>query len=133
MASRNFDLNEDPHVAKVGKHTFLFLPEVVGSKFATAYGKLRETQKKLGGLRPAKASSTKHAREEQDVDPVILAEVSDGMVDFLCAFLVDDSERERFRGASIPDRVLAELLEWVAELYGGGSGNPDADGGTSSS
>jgi hypothetical protein len=36
-----------------------------------------------------------------------------------------------FVSVRLPQRVLLQLIEWVAELYGGGSGNPDAGTGPS--
>lgn len=132
MASKDFGINEEPHVANVGKHRFLFVPEMVGAKFASAYAKLTDVQKDVKAMSGGKASSTKHAKEES-FDPDVMVRVSAAMVDFVCTFLVDDGERTRFRETTIPDRVLAQLIEWVAELYGGGSGNPEEAGGTSTS
>lgn len=130
MASRTFAINTTPHEAIIGDTTLLFEPEVLGAEFAQAYDMLRTVQQKVKGAEGGKASSTKHAKADS-VDASVLADLSDAMRVFVATFLLDES-REAFAGMRLPDRVLVQLMEYAAELYGGGSGNPDAAGGTSS-
>lgn len=130
MATRNFSLNTEPHSAVIGDKTFLFQPEVTGAEFADVYNELREVQKKIKDAGGGKASSTKHAKEA-DVSSDTLKELSAAMYGFAVAFMLPES-RDEFAKMRVPDRVLVQLMEWITELYGGGSGNPDADGGTSS-
>jgi hypothetical protein len=131
MASKSFAINTEPHEAKVGDTVLFFEPEVIGAEFAQAYDALRKVQAKVKANKGAKASSTKHAKEEEALDTETLIEISDAMRSFIRQFLLSES-RDKFASMRVPDRVLSELMEWVAELYGGGSGNPDAGGGTSS-
>lgn len=130
MASRSFALNTTPHEATVGSVTLLFEPEVIGAEFAEAYEQLRDVQQKVKGAGGSKASSTKHARAES-VDAGVLGELSDAMRKFVGTFLLEESQAA-FADLRLPDRILVQLMEWVAELYGSGSGNLDAAGGTSS-
>lgn len=132
MAGRKFTLNTEPHVAEVGPYRLLFKPEVRGAVFAESYDKLRAAQSKMGRLSGNKASSSKHAKDEA-FDASALVEVSEAVSQFVRGLLLDEEAKQVFDKAELPDRVLFELMEWVAELYGGGSGNPDAGGGTSSS
>ena len=134
MATRNFAINTEPHEAVIGGVTLLFEPEVIGAEFAEAYEQLRAVQQKVKGAQAGKASSTKHAKADS-VDALVLGELSDAMREFVGTFLVAES-REVFASLRLPDRILVQLMEWAAELYGGGSGdaegNPVAAGGTSS-
>lgn len=116
MAEKSFAINTEPHVANVGPHVLQFEPEVVGAEFAQAYAGLKAAQKKI-----------KDAGD--DVGPDELLAVNEGMRQFLDGFLLPESSK-LFATLKLPDRVLVQLLEWVAELYGGGSGN--APGGSSS-
>jgi hypothetical protein len=130
VATKTFEIRTDPHEAVIGDVTLLLEPEVVGAEFAQAYAELREVQQKVKGAQPSKSSSTKHAKAESlDVD--VLTELSASMHSFVRRFMLPDSKTV-FDGMRLPDRVLVQLMEYVAELYGGGSGNPDAAGGTSS-
>lgn len=128
--SRTFEIRTEPHEAVIGPHTLLLEPEVVGAEFATAYAALREVQRKVRSAEPAKGSSTKHAKAD-GLNADVLIELSDAMRVFVRKFMLPDSQAV-FDGMRVPDRVLVKLMEYVAELYGGGSGNPDAAGGTSS-
>lgn len=128
--SRTFEIRTEPHEAVIGPHTLLLEPEVIGAEFATAYATLREVQRKVRSAEPAKGSSTKHAKGD-GLNAEILIELSDAMRVFVRKFMLPDSQAV-FDGMRVPDRVLVKLMEYVAELYGGGSGNPDAAGGTSS-
>lgn len=136
MASRNFAINTEPHEAVIGSTTLLFEPEVIGAEFAEAYEQLRAVQQKVKGAQGGKASSTKHAKADT-ADAAVLGELSQAMREFVNTFLLEES-REAFASLRLPDRILVQLMEWAAELYGGGSGgggaegNTDAAGGTSS-
>lgn len=116
MAEKSFALNTDPHVANVGPHRLLFQPEVIGAVFADAYAGLKEAQQGL------KAAGENVGAEE-------LTAIHNGMRDFVRRFLLAESAT-LFDTIQLPDRVLAQLLEYAAELYGSGSGN--VPGGSSS-
>lgn len=132
MADRTFNLNTQPHQAMIGDTVLKFEPEVIGSDFAEAYTSLQTLQTRVGDMgKPQRATSTKHAKDTGPaVDGQVLKDLSDGMRSFLRKFMLPESQTE-FDGMRLPDRVLVELLEWVAELYGGGSGKTPAAGGTS--
>lgn len=130
MASKAFEIRTEPNEALIGDATLLFQAEVVGAEFAEAYDALRSVQQKVKGLEGGKPSSTKHAKADH-VDSTTLAELSNAMRDFVGRFLLPESKTV-FDSMRLPDRVLVQLMEWVAELYGGGSGNQAAAGGTSS-
>lgn len=107
MASKSFAINTEPHRAEIGEHTLLFQPEVVGAAFAEAYSGLRDAQKKV-----------KDAGD--DIGPDVLLAVNAEMRAFLARFMLPESA-ELFATLKLPDRVLVQLLQWVAELYGGGA------------
>ncbi len=116
MAEKSFAINTVPHVATVGPHLLSFEPEVIGAEFAEAYAGLKSAQKQI-------------KKVGDDIGASELLAVNAGMRDFLSRFMMPDS-KELFETLRLPDRVLVQLLEWVAELYGGGSGNDH--GGSSS-
>lgn len=130
MAERVFTLNTEPHRAVIGDTVLLFQPEAVGTEFIEAYVKVQDMHKRVKAMNSTKASSTKHAKDA-DVDAGLLAEVAEGMRGFLRTFMLPESVPV-FDGLRLPDRILVQLMEFTAELYGGGSGNPGAAGGTSS-
>lgn len=115
---RTFEIRTEPHRAVIGAHTLLFEAETEGAVFAQAYAALKETQKTITA-----------AGDNVGADELTI--VSQGMRDFLNRFMLEES-RTLFATLKLPDRVLVQVLEFVAELYGGGSGNPDAPGGPSS-
>lgn len=128
MAEKSFAIRTEPHRADIGGTVLLLQPEVVGAEFTDAYAEVRKVQSLVRSVEGGgKASSTKHKSE---VDPEALRKISDAMREFVRGFLLEES-RPVFDGMRLPDRVLVELMQWVAELYGGGSGNGDAAGGTS--
>lgn len=149
MATRTFTINTTPHVFDVGGTQLLLEPEVEGAVFAEAYAQLREVQKDAKRIeKSAKASSTKHKAADADadgMDPSTLLKLNKAMRDFLRGFMLPDSVAV-FDGMRLPDRVLVQMMEAVAELYGSGSGDgqgkdqaepepessADADGGSSS-
>lgn len=108
MAEKSFAINTTPHVATVGEHVLKFEPEVIGAEFAQAYAGLKAAQKQV-------------KKAGDDIGPDELLAVNVGMRDFLARFMVPDSKK-LFESLKLPDRVLVQLLEWVAELYGGGAG-----------
>lgn len=130
MATKTFEIRTEPHEAVIGANTLLLEPEVIGAEFAQAYASLREVQAKVKGAQAGKPSSTKHAKAD-GIDAGILTELSEAMRSFVRRFMLPDSQAV-FDGLRLPDRILVQLMEYVAELYGGGSGNPVAAGGTSS-
>lgn len=118
MAERTFEIRTEAHKANIGAKTLLFEPETNGAAFAGAYAKLKEAQQKL-------TAAGDNIGEEE------LTAVNTGMRDFVRRFLLEES-KAGFDEMAIPDRVLVQLLEWTAELYGGGSGKSDAPGTSSS-
>jgi len=130
MATKRFEIRTEPHEAHIGNDTLLFEPEVEGAVFAQAYAEVRSLQLKVQALKGQKASSQKPAKAES-IDPDVLVDLSRGMRAFVRSFLMPESTPV-YDAMRLPDRVLGELMQFAAELYGGGSGNPDAAGGTSS-
>lgn len=118
MAQKTFHINTDPHVATVGEYQFLFQPEANGAKFATAYEGLKEAQ------------SVVAATKGDGVTAEGLRSVSAAMRTFLATFLMPESAA-LFSSVDLPDRVLTGLIEFLAEVYGGGTAG-NADGGSSS-
>lgn len=122
MAEKTFALNTTPHIINVGPHRFELEPEVIGAEFADAYAVLRRAQ---AAITAAGA----------DIGAEELKAVNAGMRDFVSRFMLTES-KQLFQTVRLPDRVLVQMLEFVAELYGGGAGtseNPtDAPGGPSS-
>ena len=107
MATKTFHLNTEPHTANVGEHRFQFEPEVVGAEFATAYAELQALQAEVDG---------------DSEDPKLLVKLDASIREFLATFMLPES-REAFAEVKLPTRILVGMLQWVAELYGGGPGN----------
>lgn len=143
MATKQFTLNTEPHVAQVGDVELKFQPEVYGDEFLDAYERLQEAHKRIGvdvsnlsGVEPAKLRSTVRslrgflASLMLPESAAVIARwdvVSNGKV---IGTYSDPEEAEehvgRVKGAELrdesmrlPDRVLVQLLEWAVELYGG--------------
>lgn len=129
MATRTFNLNTEPHEAIVGDVTLRFEPEAIGSDFLAAYTELQDAQARVQRLTAKGSSSTKHARPDK-LSAEDIASVTTAMRNFVSRFLLPESVPV-FEGMRLPDRILLQLVEYAAELYGGGSGNQDAAGGTS--
>lgn len=127
---KTFEIRTENIPIMLGTRKISLIPEVNGATFAAAYDKLRSVQQKVKASGGNKASSTKHAKAE-DIDSSVLAELSVAMHEFVTGFVAHES-RVDWDSMMIPDRVLVQLMEHCAELYGGGQGNPAADGGTSS-
>ncbi|MBC9729256.1 hypothetical protein [Streptomyces sp. TRM68367] len=144
MATRTFALNTEPHVADIGGTKLEFQPEVFGDEFMDAYVELREAQKAKGvdmdnlvDADPADVRRTVRALRlflarqmlEDSAELILrLNVVKDGKT--LETFRdLDDAEEyaAQHQGARVvdafrlPTRVIVELLEWVVELFGGGS------------
>lgn len=111
MSKKTFALNTKPHEIVIGDTELLLEPEVLGSEFAEAYAELKVTQKRV-----------KDAGE--DLQPEDLKAVNSAMRSFISRFMLPDS-KPVFDAMRLPDRVLIQVLEYTAELYGGGSGNDD--------
>ena len=122
-----FEIRTEPHVAVVGPHRFEFEPEAVGGEFLAAYTKLQDLQIRLTGK---KGTSSKPGKAAEEINAETLAELESSMREFLIGFMLPESAAA-FVSVRLPQRVLLQLIEWVAELYGGGSGNPDAGTGPS--
>ena len=110
MASKSFAINVQPHEAVIGNDTLRFLPEVSGAAFATAYADLKAAQKRVT------AAGDDYTTED-------LIAVNGAMRSFLSDLMSDDESRGVFNASNYPDRILVQLIEWAAELYGGASGN----------
>lgn len=130
MTERVFSIRTEPHRAVIGDTVLLLVPEANSGDFLDAYNRMRAAQelfsRKSAGT---KATGTKHAKASE-VDTESLAKLNKTMRDFVTGFLLPESVTV-FENLTLPDRVLLQLIEFAAELYGGGSGNPAADGGTS--
>lgn len=127
---RVFEIRTEPHRAVIGAETLLFEPEAVGAEYVTLYAELQRKQEEVSAkTAPRKASSTKHAKPVVD-DLSNLIELEEAMRNFLASFMLAESKLV-FHQMRLPQRILIELIEWIGELYGGGSGNPDAASGTS--
>lgn len=128
---RVFELRTEPHPVRVGTTVLHFEPETYGADFVEAYNDLRDAQVRVSRKAAGrKASSSKHA-QDPDLNVEDVKALNDTMRRFVRGFLVPESHAA-FDGLKIPDRILLELIDYLAELYGGGSGNPVADGGQSS-
>ena len=123
---RVFSIRTEPHPVQIGETVVRFQPEVNGAEFAAAYAGLTDVQKRVSKSAGGKASSTKHARAEVELIADDLIDVSEAMRTFITRFLNDDESRKAFAEISLPDRILVELIEYIGELYGGGSGEARA-------
>lgn len=106
MAVRQFSIRTEPHVAQIGDIELKLVPEMVGSSFLDGYEKLREAQKGASG---------------DEADAASVRRVTAALREFLSSMMLPESA-EAFAQMELPDRILIELIEWSAELYGGGAG-----------
>jgi hypothetical protein len=152
VAVREFALNTEPHVAKLGETELLFQPEVMGDEFLEAYACMRDATKRDQGV---------------DIDnldtssPESLRSVTRGLRLFLAELMLPASAElitrldivvggevvESFRdldeateyaagieGAKVRDalrvpmRHLMGMLEFTVELYAGGKRPPTSSG-----
>jgi len=140
VAQRTFTLNTEPHKAVVGDTLLHFLPEVLGTEMLDAYAILQAAQQaaKDGGDAETLRTSLRAVREflaalmtdesatlllTLDVitaDNVVAASFTDpAAAKASSASLPGSKVRERLQ---LPQRILLELLEWVMELHGAGTG-----------
>lgn len=106
---RKFALNTEPHVAEIGDDIVLkFKPEVQGTDFIDAYVDIK-----------AVTDRYKASGDSSDVDTETLREAVVKTHEFVAGFLLPESKDE-FDRLGLPDRVVAELMEFVMELYSGG-------------
>ncbi|WP_327594710.1 hypothetical protein [Streptomyces chartreusis] len=140
-----FSFNQEPHVAEVNGHELYFQPEVLGDEFMDAFAELKEAQAAASGidlddlstLDPGKLRTASRGLRlfvarlmlpESAQEFLALEVVKDGTV------LSSHQDWEEAQAAAdqvagsrvkyampMPDRVLVQLMEWVTELYGGGS------------
>lgn len=134
MTERTFMIRTEPNRAVIGDHVLLFVPEVPGTYFIESYLHLQSVQAsiEIEQATRAKVNSSKHSKAAPvDIERVKAANAAADA--FLIRFLLDDEAKQVFKAVrpTLPDRTVVELINWVAELYGGGSGNPPAAGGTS--
>ncbi|MFJ5890268.1 hypothetical protein [Streptomyces californicus] len=154
MATKTFALNTEPHIATVGSIDLAFKPEVMGDDFMDGYMALRDAQRGAGvdveNLEDADPSAL---RGVTNALRFFLADVmvEDSAKLFLRADVVQAREvvatyptwAEAEAAAAdldeasvrwtlrLPDRVIVELMEWVVELYGGGSRPTTSSSGSS--
>lgn len=120
MSVKTFAINTAPHVAKIGSTELLFQPEVIGADFMAAYSELSGAQKTIAALK-------------DDAEPKDLAHLTEAMRSFVAKLLLDDEAIKVFNGLKLPDRVLVQLIEWTAEIYGGSAGKDENTGRSSGS
>ena len=117
MATKKFALNTSPHVAEIGDEIkLLFRPEVVSSEFLDMYEDLQTARRDLENV--------------DDLDAGQLRTALAAVREFLAGLMLPESAEE-FVHIQLPDRVLVELLEWVMEIYGGGSRPTGSSNGSS--
>ncbi|MDP4501076.1 hypothetical protein [Nonomuraea turcica] len=110
MARKSFQLQTEPHVAEIGDTELLLRPEVMGDEFLDMLEELQATYRDLG----VDLGNVATLNAEQ-LKPAVAA-----VRRFLAEFMLPESA-ELFAGMRLPDRILVQLLEWVIEIYGGGS------------
>ncbi|MEC3994978.1 hypothetical protein VSR01_16155 [Actinacidiphila sp. DG2A-62] len=151
---RTFALNTEPHVADVGGTELLFQPEVMGDDFMDAYAALRETHRGSGvnledltTIEPGQLRAVTRSIRTFLAQLMLpeSAELFTGLdvVDAKGTLVSSHQDLDAARAAAeavtggrvtdrlrLPDRVLVELLEWVVELYSGGTRPPTSSGGS---
>ena len=118
MATRTVAINTEAHVATIGDTEIKFQPEAIGAAFAEAYSGLKDAQKRVAAAGDSIAGDD-------------LSAITEAMRGFLTRLMLPDSAKV-FAKMQLPNRVLVQLIEWTAEIYGGGSGNQAAPGGPAS-
>jgi hypothetical protein len=141
MSRKSFSLNTEPHEAVIGDVVLKFVPEVYGDEFLDAYAQLREAQKAVSGN--LEDAGTEELRKSMDSLRTFLADLmteesreafnrvdvvkGSEVVESFQSWGAAEEYAQELDGATVvqhtrlPARVLAELMEWVAELYGGGT------------
>lgn len=140
MATKNFAIRTEPHIAEIGDVKLLFVPEANGSELLDGHARLKEEQSSI----------------DLETDPMAAHKVLRALRVFLAQFMLpesaelfttldvvnadgvrvqsfkDEMEARDFAatmgaGAKAVDRlplpqwVLTELLEWVVETLAGGT------------
>lgn len=141
---KSFAINTEPHVADIGGNEFEFEAEIMGDEFMDAYAELREQQQAMGldlaNLADADPSALRHAMravrlfiarqmlpESAELFTRLDVVVSGKTIESFNDLTEAEQFAEQHSGARVvdafrlPSRVLVELLEWVVELFGGGS------------
>ncbi|MGW7708251.1 hypothetical protein [Streptomyces sp. NPDC054771] len=153
MATKKFGLNTEPHEALIGVHRLLFKPEVLGAEFLDSYDRLQDTIRQLKPETDSRdEADTAAARKSTTATRIFLASLMlpesarefvrwDVTVDGSTTSTHHDPEEAQQAAAEIPgaevndvglqfpDRIFVDLMEWVAELYGGGR-PPTSSGGS---
>jgi len=106
VAERSFEIRTEPHRVNIGALTLLFQPEAVGAEFLGRYEDLQAAQKLIGS--------------PEDASIEAIQGVTTALTGFIRHFLLPESV-EAFEGAVLPTRVLVGVVEFLAEIYGGGS------------
>lgn len=140
-------LNTEPHVIEVAPHELELQPEVFGDEFVDAYVELRDSQKEQGvdleNLEDADPAALRKTMRSVRVflarqmlpesaelflrlDVVQGGQVLDSFqdADEAQAFAAEHEGAVVRDALRLPTRVVAEILEWVVELYGGGGSRP---------
>lgn len=145
MARKSFALNTEPHVAEVGAVELKFVPEVMGDEFLDGYAALIEQQRELGAgsgdISQIDAGRLRGIVTElrSFLGNLMMPETRELFFRFVvqqrgkkpAVFTSRDEAEAHAAGLTgsvsvkdesmqLPTRVLMELLEWVAEIYGGG-------------
>ncbi|WP_228995203.1 hypothetical protein [Streptomyces sp. DH8] len=154
MATRTFALNTEPHIATVGSVDLGFQPEVMGDDFMDGYMALRDAQRGAGvdvenledadpsvlrGVTNALRSFLADLMVEDSAKLFLSADVVQAreVVGTYATWAEAEAAAADLDGASarwtlrLPDRVIVELMEWVVELYSGGSRPTTSSSGSS--
>lgn len=139
MTTQSFALNEDPHQAEVGSHTFLFKPEVYSDELLDAWAALRAITLQADAPGDDAAKIAERTKAVNAATKSFIAELmlDDDAVD---AF-TDDADpavpgaagATVFLATKLPDRVLLEMQRWILGVYGLRPTGPSSDSSTSSS
>ncbi|MFM9594077.1 hypothetical protein ACKI16_24000 [Streptomyces scabiei] len=141
---RSFALNKTPHVADLGDVELKFQPEVMGDEFLEGYVNLQEAYKGLsggGGNDGAGMDLGQAAGIIRELRTFLCKLLIPESKEVFSRFVVSkagkelsvhltreeaESAADGAKGATVRDeslqlplRVLMEILEWIATLYGG--------------
>ncbi|MCF3960608.1 hypothetical protein [Streptomyces fuscigenes] len=144
---KTFTLNTSPHVAELGEGLELhFVPEVMGDEFLEGYVQLQEATRGIGGTGPDGTGGMdmeKAVAVIRDLRGFLFKLLMPESQEVFSRFVVVKGGREvsahvqedeaeaaaaglkaatvRDESLKLPMRVLMELMEWVAQIYGGGA------------
>lgn len=99
-----FAIRTEPNSVMLGATEVFFLPEADGTEFIEHYAVLSAAQKAA----------------DPDDEAAAAVAVLAAMKEFIAKFLMPDSVLV-FWSLKLPSRVVMEMVEHLAELYGGGS------------